>query len=285
MKTYPRRIDPNNEHDDYAFSFDGNRIQWVQNTSTDMPNYVYDPITDSWGQVSNSNIRNYVYDLTTNKYYRYYIPDDEDLEFDAEYYVEDLTAGTAYIQTDSPAVLVDPQSDGDFSVNAMWINGDREILLMDRQGKRGGFLTNNDINDIQPAIKDNIVVWTGGRGDDAEIYTYKIPNLALVSPDDGIEFTLKEFPVFVWEGGGYIQFKIQFSTVASFEGKQYTRTFPESDDAWLNEPSVTLDKKQVNAIKGLLGDNNNSQLLYWRVLAQDSSGNLRNKPSSTYGTF
>ena len=129
-----------------------------------MPNYVYDPITDLWGQVSNSNIRNYVYDLTTNKYYRYYIPDDEDLEFDAEYYVEDLTAGTAYIQTDSPAVLVDPQSDGDFSVNAMWINGDREILLMDRQGKRGGFLTNNDINDIQPAIKDNIVVWTGDEG-------------------------------------------------------------------------------------------------------------------------
>ncbi|WP_297766599.1 hypothetical protein, partial [uncultured Muriicola sp.] len=91
-----------------------------------MPNYVYDPITDSWGQVLNSYIRNYVYDLTTNKYFRHYIPDDEDLDFDAEYYVEDLTAGTAYIQTDSPAVLVDPQSDGDFSVNAMWINGDRE---------------------------------------------------------------------------------------------------------------------------------------------------------------
>ncbi len=167
-----KQIDPNNEHDDYAFRFDGNRIQWVQNTSGDMPNYVYDPITDSWGPVLNSYIRNYVYDLTTNKYYRYYIPDDEDLDFDAEYYVEDLTAGTAYIQTESPAVLVDQQSDGDFSVNAMWINGDREILLMDRQNKRGGFLTNNDIKDIQPAIKDNIVVWTGGEGNNSEIYLY-----------------------------------------------------------------------------------------------------------------
>ena len=108
------------------------------------------------------------------KYYRYYIPDDGDLDFDAEYYVEDLAAGTAYIQTESPAVLVDQQSDGDFSVNAMWINGDREILLMDRQNKRGGFLTNNDIKDIQPAIKDNIVVWTGGEGNNSEIYLYKI---------------------------------------------------------------------------------------------------------------
>ncbi|NNK97187.1 MAG: hypothetical protein HKP41_22765, partial [Desulfobacterales bacterium] len=48
-----QQIDPNNEHDDYAFRFDGERIQWVQNTSGDMPNYVYDPITDSWGQVLN----------------------------------------------------------------------------------------------------------------------------------------------------------------------------------------------------------------------------------------
>ena len=179
------QIDPNNDHDDYAFRFDGNRIQWVQNTSGDMPNYVYDPMTDSWESESNSNIRNYVYDLTTKKYYRYYIPDDEDLNpdteyyvFGAEYYVEDLAAGTAYPETESPAVLVDQQSDGDFSVSAMWINGDREILLMDRQNKHGGFLTDNDINDIQPVIKDNFVVWKGGEGNNSEIYLYEIINIA-----------------------------------------------------------------------------------------------------------
>jgi hypothetical protein len=158
-----RQIDPNNEHDDYAFRFDGNRIQWVQNTSGDM---------------------------TTNKYYRYYIPDDEDLDFDAEYYVEDLTAGTAYIQTDSPAVLVDQQSDGDFFVEAMWINGDREILLNDRQGKSGRFLTNNNINDIQPAIKDNIVVWTGGEGNNSEIYLYKIK---VIATTQGIAALIDQF--------------------------------------------------------------------------------------------
>ena len=192
-----KQIDPNNDHDDYAFRFDGNRIQWVQNTSGDMPNYVYDPITDSWGQVLNSYIRNYVYDLTTNKYYRYYIPDDGDLDFDAEYYVEDLTAGTAYKQTESPAVLVDQQSDGDFSVNAMWINGDREILLMDRQNKHGGFLTNNDIKDIQPAIKDNIVVWTGGEGNNSEIYLYAVNDSDIDGlPDDWEQFHFSDLDEF-----------------------------------------------------------------------------------------
>jgi hypothetical protein len=185
-----RQIDPNSEHDDYAFRFDGERIQWVQKPSTDMPNWVYDPIADSWGQVLNSDLRNYVYDLTTNKYYRYYIPDDGDLDFNAEYYVEDLTTNTEYIETDSPAVLVDPQSDGDFSVNAMWINGDREILLMDRQNKHGGFLTDNDINDIQPAIKDNIVVWKGGKGNNSEIYLYKIK---VIATTQGIAALIDQF--------------------------------------------------------------------------------------------
>lgn len=194
------QIDPNNEHDDYAFRFDGERIQWVQNTSGDMPNYVYDPITDSWGQVLNSDIRNYVYDLTTNKYFRHYIPDDEDLDFDAEYYVEDLTAGTAYIQTDSPAVLVDPQSDGDFLVSAIiteTTDRDREILLMDRQNKHGGFLTNNDIKDIQPAIKDNIVVWTGGEGNNSEIYLYAINDSDIDGlPDDWEQFHFSDLDEF-----------------------------------------------------------------------------------------
>jgi hypothetical protein len=49
---------------------------------------------------------------------------------------------------------------------------------MDRQNKHGGFLTNNDIKDIQPAIKDNIVVWTGGEGNNSEIYLYKIKVIA-----------------------------------------------------------------------------------------------------------
>jgi hypothetical protein len=97
-------------------------------------------------------------------------------------------------------------------------------------------------------------------------------HLTLVSPDDGIEFQKKEFPVFVWDSRGYLQFKIQFSTVASFERK--TPSFPKTDDAWLNEPSITLDKTQAAELKELIQDKDEGiKLLYWRVLAQDRYGN------------
>jgi hypothetical protein len=41
----------------------------------------------------------------------------------------------------------------------------------------------------------------------------------------------------------------------------------------LNEPSITLDKKQVNNLKSLWENQGGAKLLYWRVLVQDSSGN------------
>ena len=373
LENISKLVDPNNDHDDYSFRFDGNRIQWVQRTLGDMPNYVYDPDAISWIPMNNSDMRNYVYDLATGSMKRYYIPEDDDLEIIAPYYVEDLTTANTlrYETTEIPAVRVDPQSDGDFSVSATLISGsDREILLSDRQFKRGGRLTNNDIEDTQPVIKDNIVVWKGGEGNNSEIYLYEIeplfadagydfkmdfasvdstvirggaggganqyrwllggtgltewlpvvdgqahlsladksgfvlgpqtltlevtdgithaidkvtmdlivPPLTLVSPADGIEFTIRDFiretPVFVWDSS-YIKFKIEFSAVASFEG-QHTLAFPESDDAWLNKPSITLDKNQVSKIIGLMENEEAgpNYYLYWRVLAQDSSGNM-----------
>ena len=95
--------------------------------------------------------------------------------------------------------------------------------------------------------------------------------LKLVSPADGSKFdTNEEFPVFAWDSS-YIQFKIQFGKV---EG-QYTLTFPESGDAWLNEPSITLDRTQEADIKKqLLNTNEELQSLYWRVLAYDGTGNV-----------
>jgi hypothetical protein len=41
----------------------------------------------------------------------------------------------------------------------------------------------------------------------------------------------------------------------------------------MDEPSITLDKKQATDIISLLEDNGNYPAIYWRVLAQDSSGN------------
>jgi hypothetical protein len=173
-------IDPGNIHNDSRFIFDGNRIQWAQETLGDTLNWAYDPLAGSWGQQTTVTgyIRNYVYDLATGSIYRYYIPEDDGDDI-VPYVVEDLTAGTTYQTTESPYVRVDPQSDGDFSVAPMYIGGgsDREIELRDRQVKRGGRITANSINDTQAVIKDNIVVWKGDEGNNSEIYLYKIPLL------------------------------------------------------------------------------------------------------------
>ena len=42
--------------------------------------------------------------------------------------------------------------------------------------ERGGPITANDIEDNQPSIEGYILAWKGGRGDDAEIYTYELPS-------------------------------------------------------------------------------------------------------------
>ena len=288
--------------------------------------------------------------------------------------LEDVDIGArTYLDPKGLNLQDNPGSDGDFTVSAILVGGsDREIHLNDRQFKRGGRITANRIEDTQPAIKDNIIVWKGGEGYNSEIYLYEIqplfanagydfkmdfasvdstvirgkaggganqyrwllkltagwleltewlpavdgqtplsladksgfvygpqtltlkvtdgatyasdqvtmdlipPSLALVSPADGSEFNSKEIPVFDWEGGEDYRFKIQFSTVASFEGT-YTLTFPESTesvDAWLNVTSITLEKLQKRELKGLLEDHDNPNFLYWRVLAVDRSGNV-----------
>jgi hypothetical protein len=151
------------------------------------------------------------------------------------------------------------------------MDGNREIVLWDKELKHNGRITANDIEDSQPVIGGFILAWKGDRGDDAEIYTYEIPHITLVSPADGSEFTFKELTVFVWDSS-YIKFKIEFSTLESFEWPD-TLTFPEETNTWLNEPSITLDKKQVNNLKSLWENQGGAKLLYWRVLAQDSSGN------------
>ena len=251
-------VDPNNIYDDYSFRFDGQQILWFQNKT---------PLDDK----QEESFATYLYDLATGSIYRYYTPvvDEEELVP----YLYDLNTGAIDYKPEGLTLQDDPQADGDFRVSIRGIRGgDREIELI--KGRRGDLITANDIEDSQPSIGGNIVAWKGDRGNDAEIYIYEIPHLTLVSPEDGSEFHIKEFlketPVFVWESSeDYIGFKIQFSTVASFEGK-YTLTFPESDDAWLNEPSFTVGKWQAWQLNRL---RKGHQPLYWRVLAQDRSGN------------
>ncbi|MFC1843313.1 hypothetical protein ACFLZ5_00805 [Thermodesulfobacteriota bacterium] len=240
-------------YEDYGFRFDGQQIFWNRQN------------------VQLESVVSYLYDLATGNTYRYYSPVDDE-EF-VPFLSLDLVAGSTKDIEGNLILQDNPQVDGDILVFTRIVGGDREIFLRDKKNKRGGPLTDNDIEDTQPSIADDILVWKGDMQDAAEIYIYEIPPiLTLVSPADGSEFTIKEFPVFGWDSS-FIKFKIQFSVVASFE-EQYTRTFPESNDAWLSELSITLDKKQVNEIKGMLGDYDNPNFLYWRVLAQDGAGNV-----------
>ena len=240
-------LDPNNIYDDYGFRFDGRQIFWIQQDF----------------QLESS--ANYLYDLATGSISRYYTPVDEE---DYEPYLEDLATGAITLKPGGLRLQNDPRVDGDFLVFTSMIDGNREIVIRDRKNKHGGPITANDIQDTEPSIGDYIVAWKGDRGDDAEIYTYVIPHLTLLSPADGSTFNIKKLPVFVWDGN-YPQFKIQFSTTASFEG-QHTNTFPKRNDVWLNEPSITLNKEESKDIKEMLED---TQILHWRVLAQDTSGN------------
>ena len=104
---------------------------------------------------------------------------------------------------------------------------------------------------------------------DQIVLTIENWHLKLVNPDDGTKFQKKEYPIFVWESTGYKRFKIQFSTVASFEVK-YVRTFPRSDNDWIYETSYTVEKWQAWRLNRL---RKGHQPLYWRVLAQDRDGN------------
>jgi hypothetical protein len=249
-----RKLDPNNIYDDKVFRFDGQQIFWFQ---------------EDFQQGSEAK---YLYDLASGSIYRYYTPVDD------VPYLYDLATFATYPKPEGLTLQDDPRVDGDFRVSTTMMDGNREIVLWDKKHKHNGRITANDIEDSQPSIGGYILAWKGDKGNDAEIYIYEIPPLTLVSPDDGSEFHIKEFleetPVFVWESSNkYIQFKIQFSTVASFEG-EYTLTFPESDDAWLKEPSITLEEKQAAQLIELIEDEDEglNKLLYWRVLAQDGYG-------------
>jgi hypothetical protein len=92
--------------------------------------------------------------------------------------------------------------------------------------------------------------------------------LKLVSPADGSEFQLNEGSVFVWDSS-YTKFKVQFGKV---EG-QFTHTFPKHNDVWLNEPSLTLDKSLARDLNDMVRDKD-ANLLYWRVLGYDGTGNV-----------
>ena len=186
-------VDPDNIHDDSSFRFDGNRIVWGHENKI------------------LGLLESYVYELATGSIYRYITPeDDNDPATEEISYLEDLATGETYLLPDGLGLHDNPQAEGDFYVFTRKIGGnDREIMIRDLQVKRGGQITDNDIEDIQPAIKDNIVVWKGGEGNSSEIYLYEIQPLFA---DAGYDFELDidnvdKMVIQGKAGGGALQYR------------------------------------------------------------------------------
>jgi hypothetical protein len=145
-----------NYYDDFGLRFDGQQVFWNREF------------------LLLGSAASYLYDLTTGSTYRYYTPEEGDENEDFVPYLEDLATG----ETKGMTLIDMPQEDGDFLVFASYTDGigsDREIVLRDRKNKRGGRITDNDIEDSQPTIGGNILAWRGDTGDAAEIYIYEIP--------------------------------------------------------------------------------------------------------------
>ena len=148
-------LDPNNIYDDYAFRFDGQQIFWFQE------------------DIQQGSGANYLYDLATGSIYRYYTPEDDE---DFVPYLSDLATGATYQKPEGLTLQDDPRVDGDFRVSTTMMDGNREIVLWDKQHKHNGRITANDIEDSQPNIGGYILAWKGDKGNDAEIYFYEIPH-------------------------------------------------------------------------------------------------------------
>ena len=102
-------------------------------------------------------------------------------------YVHYLATGSTLPVSEDFSWRDSPQADGNLYAFTRIMGGDREIVLRDRKGHLSGQLTENDIEDTQPCISDNIMAWVGGRGDDREIYIYKLPPF---TADAGPDMTL-----------------------------------------------------------------------------------------------
>jgi hypothetical protein len=130
-------------------------------------------------------------------------------------------------------------------------------------------ITDNGVDEKQPKIHGNHLVWVSGRGAEQEIYLGITRLLSPISPGDGFVSYKKSNFVFEWEAIGYDRFRVQFSFTKDFtEGE--TPPFPPFSDSWFYETSFTVDE---SLSKWLDDMGKISSSLYWRIVAQDQYGN------------
>lgn len=184
-------------------------------------------------------------------------------------FIYDLTTGDTFPAPDDFTMGHGPTHDGNLTITTKYDGHDREIFLNHQRRKRNEQITDNGVEEKQPKIDGNHLVWVSGQGTEQEIYLGIVRYLTAVSPGDGLISHKKEFPVFMWEEVGFDRFKVQFSYVRDFREEQ-TLTFPQLDSSWLRESSFTVGEREVWQLNRIEEKN---RPLYWRVLAQDEYGN------------
>ena len=184
-------------------------------------------------------------------------------------FVHDLTSGETFPAPDNFATVQSPTQDGNLSITTKFDGHDKEIFLSHQRLRKNMQITDNDVEEKQPKIQGNHLVWVSGRGAEQEIYLGITRLLSAITPGDGFALNNSYYPVFEWEAIGYDRFRVQFSSTKDFtEGE--TLTFPSLSDPWFAETSFTVDESLTQWLEsmGMI-----DSPFYWRIVAQDQDGN------------
>jgi len=195
-----------------------------------------------------------------------WVQTDQDNIEESTVFVHDLTSGETFPAPDNFATMQSPTRDGNLSITTKFDGHDREIFLRHQRLRKNMQITDNDVEENQPKIHGNHLVWVSGLGAEQEIYLGTTRLLSPISPGDGFVSYKKSYPVFEWEAIGYDRFRVQFSFTKDFtEGETFT--FPPLSDPWLYETSLTVEDESLTQWLDEI-----SSSFYWRIVAQDPYG-------------
>lgn len=102
-------------------------------------------------------------------------------------------------------------------------------------------------------------------------------DIALVLPDDGHSFAEDGLYFFEWRSNKYNQFKVEISADPSFLVEDSTFRIPkgEGDEGWTSSTSIKpLQGEMMPGLATGILESNNTDHLYWRVIARNSKGEI-----------
>jgi beta propeller repeat protein len=186
----------------------------------------------------------------------------------------------------SPAPVADgfvwpnsPQTDGNLTVLTRYNGSDRDVFVYDSDLKSYELVNPpNDLEDRDPYISGNHIVWVRGEGAASEIFLAESKYIDLISPANGVVLPKEEFPTFTWNTIGYEKFRVQFSKAPDFPSKK-TLTLPGGKKKWLSEAFFTPTRSEWSAIKKMERKNG---YVYWRVKAKDADGDVAFSQASIF---